>query len=221
MPSQIINKGEIKMNAIHLPELIKSLDELQFAEHVQTLMSSRQSVMPKRLFAPGPTQEQQDVLFRMAATAPDHGLIRPWRFVICPDNKRSQLGDAFAQSLLERDPEATEQQLEDARQKALRAPFLMLMVINARGMGTAIPLSERILSAGCAMQNIFLAAHAMGFGASPTSGVSMYMKPVRDFFKLHDAEDPLCFINIGTPDRSKPHKPRMNPDEFVTTLDAS
>jgi len=61
-------------------------------------------------------------------------------------------------------------------------------------------------------------ANAMGFGASPTSGKSMYMKPVRDLFGLKDHEDPLCFINIGTPDRATPAKPRMIPTEFVTTL---
>ena len=62
-------------------------------------------------------------------------------------------------------------------------------------------------------------ANAMGFGASPTSGKSMYMKPVRDLFGLKDHEDPLCFNNIGTPDRATPAKPRMIPAEFVSTLE--
>jgi nitroreductase len=95
----------------------------------------------------------------------------------------------------------------------------MLAIVNARGTDSEVPPSERIISAGCAIQNVFLISHAMGFGASPTSGKSMYMKPVRELFGLQDYEDPLCFINIGTPDRSTPPKSRMVPSEFVTTLE--
>ena len=190
----------------------------QIAEITASLIGSRQSFLPKRLFQPGPSSEQMEMIFSMAATAPDHNLTRPWRFVICPLECRGLLADAFANSLLERDPEATEQQVQDAMVKAHRAPLVMLAIVNARGTDSDVPPSERIISAGCAMQNIFLMAHAMGFGASPTSGKSMYMKPVRDLFGLKEYEDPLCFINIGTPDRSTPPKPRMIPSEFVSTL---
>lgn len=190
----------------------------QMTEVATALISSRQSYLPKRLFQPGPNKEQLDLLFSMAATAPDHNLTRPWRFVICPLECRGLLADAFAKALLERDPAATEQQIQDAMVKAHRAPLVMLAVVNARGAETEVPPSERIISAGCAIQNIFLMANAMGFGASPTSGKSMYMKPVRELFGLKDHEDPLCFINIGTPDRSTPAKPRMVPEEFVSTL---
>ena len=191
----------------------------QMTEVATALISSRQSYLPKRLFQPGPNQEQLDLLFSMAATAPDHNLTRPWRFVICPLECRGLLADAFAKALTERDPDATEQQIQDAMVKAHRAPLVMLAIVNARGTETDVPPSERIISAGCAIQNIFLMANAMGFGASPTSGKSMYMKPVRDLFGLKDHEDPLCFINIGTPDRATPAKPRMIPAEFVSTLE--
>lgn len=191
----------------------------QTAEMTAALIGSRQSYLPKRLFQPGPSLEQLEIIFSMAATAPDHNLTRPWRFVICPLECRGLLADAFAKSLLERDPGATEQQVQDAMVKAHRAPLVMLAIVNARGTDSEVLPSERIISAGCAMQNVFLMAHSMGFGASPTSGKSMYMKPVRDLFGLQDYEDPLCFINIGTPDRSTPPKPRMIPSEFVSTLE--
>jgi len=190
----------------------------QTAEMTAALISSRQSFLPKRLFQPGPTSAQLEVIFSMAATAPDHNLTRPWRIVICPQECRGLLSDAFARSLLDRDPHATEQQVQDAMVKAHRAPLVMLAIVNARGLDSDVPPSERIISAGCAIQNIFLMAHAMGFGASPTSGKSMYMNPVRDLFGLKEFEDPLCFINIGTPDRSTLAKPRMIPSEFVSTL---
>ncbi|WP_309246822.1 nitroreductase family protein [Ramlibacter montanisoli] len=63
-----------------------------------------------------------------AAAAPDHGELIPWRFVIIPDDARSSLADAFAASLRERDAQATEEQLTQARDKAFRSPLLLLAV---------------------------------------------------------------------------------------------
>ena len=116
----------------------------QMTEVATALISSRQSYLPKRLFQPGPNQEQLDLLFSMAATAPDHNLTRPWRFVICPLECRGLLADAFAKALTERDPDATEQQIQDAMVKAHRAPLVMLAIVNARGTETDVPPSERI-----------------------------------------------------------------------------
>jgi nitroreductase len=94
----------------------------------------------------------------------------------------------------------------------------MLVVVNLRGLDLAIPASERIVSAGCAIQNVLLMAHAMGYGAGPTSGQAMYASHVRSFFKLSSEEEPLCFISIGTPERSKAGQPRMVPADFVKSL---
>jgi nitroreductase len=194
------------------------ISESLFVDFAETLISTRRSILPKRLFEPGPNDEQIELILSAAAAAPDHGLIRPWRFIICTPSSRGRLADAFAKSLMARDSSVTPEQISDAKNKAHRAPLLLLGVINVRGLGVEIPISERYISAGCAIQNILLMAHSMGFGASPTSGKSMYMDPVRNLFKLSDVEDPLCFISIGTPDREKPGQPRMITKDFVSYI---
>lgn len=100
---------------------------IRLASH---LMASRQTVLPKRLVAPGPDAAELAQLFQAAAAAPDHDLINPWRFLIIPEHKRADLGDLFAAALLERDPSASTEQLEQARDKALRAPLLMLLIVE-------------------------------------------------------------------------------------------
>lgn len=194
------------------------MEESTTVELVESLIATRRSILPKRLFEPGPNEPELELIFRAAAAAPDHGLLRPWRFIVCPPNRRENLAQVFAQILIERDSQATERQIEDARAKAFRSPFLMLVAVNLRGLDLAIPASERIVSAGCAIQNVLLMAHAMGYGAGPTSGQAMYAPQVKNFFKLNADEDPLCFISIGTPDRSKPSQPRMVPADFVKSL---
>ena len=129
------------------------------------LIHSRQHTSPKRLGDPGPDSEQIEKILGAAGAAPDHGLLNPWRLIIIPQEQRRHLGEAFASALAERDGAATEVQKQEARTKALRGPFLALVVARLDPeLGPTHP-QERIISAGCAIQNMLLAAHAMGFGA--------------------------------------------------------
>jgi hypothetical protein len=54
----------------------------------QTLVGSRQNVAPKRLVVPGHSPTELDALLALAAAAPDHGQLTPWRFIIVPEAQR-------------------------------------------------------------------------------------------------------------------------------------
>lgn len=86
------------------------------------LIQSRQTILPKRLGAPGPNVAELAAILQAAAHAPDHGQLTPWRFVLVPDTSRTLLADVFAEALLERDPDAAPEQVEQAREKAYRSP---------------------------------------------------------------------------------------------------
>ena len=148
-----------------------SADEL--CDAAQALIHTRQNISPKRLAAPGPSPAQLEQLLAAAAAAPDHGQLHPWRFVIIPQDKRALLAEVFAQALSERDPDATPEQIASAREKAQRAPLLILAVAQLGPAEPDIPAPERMVSLGCAIQNMLLTAHAMGFGSGLTSGQAM------------------------------------------------
>lgn len=179
------------------------------------LMASRQTVLPKRLVMPGPDAAELRQLFQASAAAPDHDLINPWRFLIIPDHKRADLGRLFAQALLERDPSASAEQLEQARDKALRAPLLMLLIVDEAKGDTEIDIHERVLSAGCAVQNFMLLAHAMGYGSGLTSGKALKAPSFRSGLGLQAAEHALCFLSVGTVSSRKPFKPRPDLQKFT------
>ena len=187
-------------------------------DFVETLITSRQNVSPKRLVAPGPDAEQIERLFRAAASAPDHGLQTPWRFIVIPAEKRIQLGDVFAAALRERDPNASLEELESARTKAQRAPLLIVVIARLGPCEPHIPVLERMVSVGCAIQNILLTAHGMAFGSGLASGRAMASPHMRQLFKLQPGEEAVCFINVGTV--SKPKAPRVRPETavFVSSL---
>jgi len=183
-----------------------------------TLIQSRQTILPKRLNAPGPNVEQLKCILDAAAHAPDHGQLLPWRFVIIPDALRPVLGDVFANALLERDASATPEQVEQAREKAFRAPLLMLLVVQDKSGDPDIDLSERLISAGCAVQNMLLMATALGFGSALTSGKALKSPSLRILFSMGNDEHAICFVSMGTAERSK--QPRVRPvsTQYVTTL---
>ncbi|MFP5466857.1 MAG: nitroreductase [Gammaproteobacteria bacterium] len=185
------------------------------------LMESRQTILPKRLEAPGPDAQEWRAWLDSAANAPDHGQILPWRFVLVPAAQRKRLGQAFADALLERDCAATPEQLEQAREKALRAPVLLLLVVDGARGDASVDLHERILSAGCAVQNLLLMATAQGFGSALTSGKALKSQALRTLFGLTAEEHALCFISLGTVRQRRPAHPRPSPENYVQTLGES
>ena len=188
-------------------------------EQVHTAMAMRVNVSPKRLVAPGPSAQQLDRLLSMAAMAPDHGHLLPWRFVLIPPEQRSLLGDAFVSALIARDPCATLEQIESAADKAHRAPLLLLAVACPANPDRGIPAIEQYVSLGAAIQNLLLGATAMGFGSGLTSGQAMDSTALRTLFRLTANESAVCFVNIGMVGEHKVSK-RVRPVQCITSLDS-
>jgi nitroreductase len=179
------------------------------ADFAAELIHSRRTVLPKRLVEPGPDPVQLRRMLGAAAAAPDHDERRPWRFVLVRGAARPRLAHAFAAALRERDPLCTADQLAQAREKAFRSPTLLLAVARDGPPGDDVPPAERLVSAGCAIQNVLLMATAMGFGSALTSGKALQSRALRELFALDPEETALCFVSIGTAASVRP--PRARP----------
>ncbi len=201
----------------HAPEALPARSSLRLDTALR-LIQSRRNVSPRRLVEPGPTQQQLDDILSAAAAAPDHGSLMPWRFVVVPLNKRHVLAEAFALALVDRDPGATLDQIEAAREKAYRAPFLMLAIVQLGAAGQAIPDAERLVSLGCAVQNILLAATAAGFGSGLTSGKAMTSPRMALVCGLGKEEQLVCCVNIGAVTKTKVPGIRPDVSAFVSEL---
>ena len=188
------------------------------AETVSTLIHARQTILPKRLVEPGPDACQLELIAGAASAAPDHRSMVPWRFVIVPIAQRGRLAEVFALSLLERDDSATPEQVAQAREKAHRAPLLMLAIARNGSPGEEVLPAERLVSAGCAIQNMLLMATALGFGSALTSGKALQSAGLRQLFGLAADEQALCFISMGTVLARKSARPRPLPDSYLSTL---
>ncbi len=192
--------------------------ETSVSDALRALMDARQTVLPKRLIAPGPSPDELRDWLHSATSAPDHDRLRPWRLVLVPAAQRPRLGQAFADALRERDPAATVDQLDRAHDKALRAPVLLLLVVNMACGDPEIDLNERILSAGCAVQNLLLMATAHGWGSALTSGKALKSVALRTLLALGPQEHALCCLSVGTASTRKPTPIRPGVHEIMRTL---
>ena len=190
------------------------------AQWAWALIQHRQTILPKKLTEPGPDEGQLDLILRSAAAAPDHREIVPWRFVILPAATRGRLAEVFSNALRERDAAATPKQIEEARAKAFRSPVLMLAVVRMGSPDDEVPAGERLLSAGCAVQNMLLMATAMGFASALTSGKALQSAGMRALFSLAPDEQAVCFVSLGSAVRSKPSRQRPEPSQYVSYLSA-
>jgi nitroreductase len=168
------------------------------AELTLALITSRFSVSPKRLAEPGPSAAQLQALVEAAGCAPDHELLRPWRLVRIAPARREALGELFVHALLERDPAAPVSAQAQARAKAMRAPELLLAVVQLEPAHDEVPAAERYVALGAAMMNLLLAAHGLGFGAMLTSGRALRSRHFAQAFALEPGEEAVCFVAIGS-----------------------
>lgn len=159
------------------------------------LLLGRESAL--RLEPPGPTPDELDVILGSAVRAPDHGRLRPWRFVIVPEERRERLGEVMAEAMRRREPGASVDVLQRERDKAMRAPLIVVVAARIQ-KGHKIPEVEQLCSAAAAAQNIMLAAHAQGYGSMWKTGAAAYDAGVKQALGLAADDEIVAFVYLGT-----------------------
>lgn len=177
------------------------------------LLLTRASAL--RLTEPAPDAGQLEQILRGAVRAPDHGRLRPWRFIRITGAGIGRFGDLLAEAMKRRQPDADDAALDKERQKARRAP--MILVVAARlQAGGKIPEVEQLLAVGAATQNVMLGIHALGFGAMWKTGGPAYDDFVKRALGLEPEDAIVGFLYVGTTLGGTSPLPRPEPSEFLT-----
>ena len=153
---------------------------------------------PLSLREPAPDRAALDTMLAAAVRAPDHGRLRPWRFIVIAGDARHKLGDVLAEALRRREPNAAEAVLAKERGKPLRAPLIVVVVACIRDH-PGVPEVEQVVSAGAAAQNILVAAYALGYGAFWRTGKPAYDAHVKSALGLSPTDAIVGFLYLGTP----------------------
>ena len=171
-------------------------------------------VSAPRLLDPAPTAEQREVLFAAALRAPDHGQLRPYRFLTVEGAARNQLGEILAEAVQAQGGEVTQAALDKARAMPLRAPLVVVVVARLQDH-FKVPKSEQLITAGCAAHAIELAAFAQGIGAVWRTGELSYAPLVAKGLGLGEGEEVVAFLYLGTPQNELRTAPKVDSAEFV------
>lgn len=178
----------------------------------------RASHAPTTLEAPAPSRTQIEQIVQCALTAPDHGKLRPWHFVVVEGDARHALGKATAEGAATADESLSEDQLARMRNKALRSPLIIACVVKTVPNHPKIPEFEQLLCTGAAIQQLQLAANALGFGAIWLSGPHCNSTPVKKLLGAAEEHTVAGYIYLGTPTTSAPAKLRPTPSEHMSFL---
>ncbi|HSB95714.1 MAG TPA: nitroreductase family protein [Spongiibacteraceae bacterium] len=181
-----------------------------------TLLNNRNS--EPKLSGPAPDHDTLYKILGAALHAPDHGRLRPWRFMIISGKARYRLGDLFAEALRARQADASEEQIKKAQEAPLRAPIIVTVIAKLQEH-TKVPKIEQLLSAGCAAHGILLATQAVGFGAIWRTGDNCYDPLVKTGLNLHDGEEIVGYIYLGTAVGVPKPVADMRVEDFVSQWD--
>jgi len=168
------------------------------SEQALQYLLDRQSV--KFVRAPGPDEQQLELILRAGMAAPDHGRLRPWRFSLIHQNVMPQFVDKlFATAQASATPIPAEKE-ENARRWLKDVPLLIALACHRDHSNTKIPEHERLLAVGAAAMNMLNAAHMLGFGAFWSTGLGTYIDEVNEMLGF----DPLDYrfmgyLAVGTP----------------------
>jgi nitroreductase len=151
-----------------------------------------------RLCAPAPDEAALALLFASAARAPDHGHLRPWRFIVIREAARAAFGEVLAAHLRRSHPQTPEESLQRERQKAFRAPLIVVVAARSDSTSKKVPPIEQVLCAGAAAEAMLLAAVALGFNGVWKTGAAAYDDSVKQALGLLPSDAIVGFLYLGT-----------------------
>jgi len=158
------------------------------------LLLNRRSA--SRLAAPAPAGEALQNIINAGMRAPDHGALQPWKFVIAENDGLTRFSELLRAAAIK--DGADEKAIEKATQAPLRAPQIITIIANCKE-SAKVPEWEQVVSAGCAVQAMQMAALAQGFNGIWRTGAWTDHADVRAAFKCGPNDKIVGFLYLGTP----------------------
>lgn len=177
------------------------------------VMLSRQSMGVLR--EPAPTQQELDLILDVALRAPDHGRMRPWRFVLIRGEARKTYADFLVEAVKKREGNVPDGALQKIR-RILDIPLIIAVGAKVKTEERGIPEIEQLLSTGAAAMNMLNAIHAMGYGAKWVTGGNAYDRNVNEALGFTWPDRIVGFLYVGTlPPNMMPAQPRPSRADHV------
>lgn len=199
------------------------------------LLATRRSV---RRFKPeAPPREAIESLLASAVTAPSASNKQPWRFLVVQNRECIDAMAAAVRAAVERIAKAIDPSFEAAFRaygdyftRFENAPLTIVPLFRALTVlsnmlpndDAVIRTMERdsgLIGTSLAIENLLLAAHAAGLGASGMTGPLIAVDELRQLLRVPPSWEIAVLIPIGYPDETPPPTARKAPETVTHWID--
>lgn len=165
------------------------------------------------------TREEFEALFAAAARAPNHRLTEPWRFYVLGPVARRAYGRVLAARKARRveDPAAAEQVASKVEEDHAALPGMIAMVVREDENPEIREEDYAAMMMG--VQNLALAAVALGLGTHIKTGAVMQDPGARSAVGVPADERIVAIVNVGEPAEMPAPKTRRPATDFITWVD--
>ena len=172
------------------------------------LLLQRQST--SYLTTPAPSEQALKQILAAGMRVPDHASLQPWNFTVITDDGLKRLSDLFVAS-------SDEQldKLEKIAKKPFRAPMIIVISTQYKEH-EKVPLQEQLITAGCCAHAMQMAAFTLGYGAIWRTGGFAYNSQTKQGLSIHEQDEIVGFLYIGTLGRPQVLKPTISFEDKVT-----
>lgn len=197
------------------PEFGAPLPAAHPSEETIALLRLRRSTAADLMGEPGPDATALRSMLQIAARAPDHRRVAPFRFIVFEKEARAAAGEILAAAFAAAEPGAEPRRIEAERRRFLRAP-VVVAVVSSVDRAHKTPEWEQVLTAGAVCQNLLIAANAHGYAAQWVTEWCAYDRAVLDAFGLAPDERVAGFVYLGTAREDPRERQRPDLDALIT-----
>ncbi len=167
------------------------------------------------LTLPAPEDSALQKILLAGMRVPDHGALKPFHFTVVKQEGLKKLSDIFVSAA--NNMGADQVKLAKTEKMPFRAP-LIIIVSTRYTEHEKVPKSEQMITAGCSVHAMQMAAFTLGFGAMWRTGELSYNADVKKALSIDLQDDLVGFLYIGTKAKQLPEKVSKFFDDRVSYL---
>ena len=162
--------------------------------------------------------DQLKVLLEFAVLAPNHKMTEPWGFLVLGERTKRAYAETKARIKVGGHSEAD---VTAKAQKIVEDVMIIPTILAVTQKEDADPVrrEEDYAAVFMAIQNLLLAATALGLGTKMHTGSILTDQWLREALEIKGDERVVAFIDIGEPAEEVPPKPRVAATEKTRWLD--
>lgn len=175
-----------------------------------------------KAFRPEPIEREViEQLLDAAVRAPNHRLTEPWGFYVLTGESKQRLAELRRDDRAKKYPDPSAPEVQPALQKAYDGVIGTPAVIAVTTIVADDPVQkeEDYAATFCAIQNLMLAATAMGLGTYLRTGGLLKDPGLAELLELPEGDRVVGLIYLGLPAEETQTRPRTPASEKTRWLD--